>query len=212
MKSKSYANLQKILGGFVRFIFCVHAHTPENEPAENEGQYIIVSNHISNVDPIILCSVLKKQQPHYMAKKELFKIPVLRGIIKAMGAFPVNRGGVDVSAIKHSIKLLEEGKCVGIFPQGHRYKCVDPKTTEVKTGAAMLACKTQTQVLPCFLKTKKRKLAFLSRVDVIIGKPISFEELGFDPDGKGEYARISRVIFDKVCELEATETKKKKGK
>ena len=212
MKSKSYDNLQKALGGFVRFIFRVHAHTPENEPAENEGQYIIVSNHISNVDPIILCSVLKKQQPHYMAKKELFKVPVLKGIIKAMGAFPVNRGGVDVSAIKHSIKLLEEGKCIGIFPQGHRYKGVDPKETDVKTGAAMLACKTQTQILPCFLKTKKRKLAFLSRVDVIIGKPISFEELSFDPEGKGEYARVSKLIFDRVCELEETDTKKKKGK
>lgn len=212
MKSKSYANLQKILGGFVRFIFRVHSHTPENEPNENEGQYIIVSNHISNVDPIIICSVLKKQQPHYMAKKELFKVPVLKGIIKAMGAFPVNRGGVDVSAIKHSIKLLEDGKCVGIFPQGHRFKGVDPKTTDVKTGAAMLACKTQTQILPCFLKTKKRKLAFLSRVDVIVGNPISFEELSYDPEAKGEYARVSRFIFDRVCELEATDTKKKKDK
>lgn len=212
MKSKSYSNLQKILGGFVRFIFRVHAHNVENEPSENEGRYILVSNHISNVDPIILCSVLKKQQPHYMAKKELFKIPVLRGIIKAMGAFPVNRGGVDVSAIKHSVKLLEDGKCVGIFPQGHRYKCVDPKETGVKTGAAMLACKTQTQILPCFIKTKKRKLAFLSRVDVIVGQPISFEALAFDPDGKGEYARISKLMFDRVCELEATNTKKKKDK
>lgn len=212
MKSKSYSNLQKILGGFVRFIFRAHAHNIENEPSENEGQYILVSNHISNVDPIILCSVLKKQQPHYMAKKELFKVPVLKGIIKAMGAFPVNRGGVDVSAIKHSVKLLEEGKCVGIFPQGHRYKGVDPKETSVKTGAAMLACKTQTQILPCFLKTKKRKIALFSRVDVIVGKPISFEELSFDPEGKGEYARISKLIFDRVCELEATDIKKKKGK
>lgn len=212
MKSKSYKKLHKALGGFVRFIFRAHAYTPENEPSENEGQYILVSNHISNVDPIILCSVLKKQQPHYMAKKELFKIPILRGIIKAMGAFPVNRGGVDVSAIKHSVSLLESGKCVGIFPQGHRYKKVDPKETGVKTGAAMLACKTQSQILPCFLKTKKRKISLFSRVDVIVGKPISFEELGFDPEGKGEYARISKLIFDRVCELEEIDTKKKKGK
>lgn len=211
MKSKSYENLQKILGGLVRFIFRVHGHNVENEPKEGDGQYIIVSNHISNVDPILICAILKNQQPHYMAKKSLFKIPVLRGIIKAMGAFPVNRGGADVNAIKHSIKLLEEGKCVGIFPQGHRYQKVDPKTTEVKTGAAMLACKTQSQVLPCFIKTKKRKISFLTRVDIIVGKPISFSELAYDSEAKGEYARISSYVFDKVCELENTDISKKKA-
>lgn len=211
MKSKSYENLQKILGGFVRFIFRVHGHNVENEPGDGDGQYIIVSNHISNVDPILICSILKKQQPHYMAKKSLFKIPILRGIIKAMGAFPVNRGGADVNAIKHAIKLLEGGKCVGIFPQGHRYQGIDPKTTDVKTGAAMLACKTESQILPCFLKTKKRKISFLTRVDIIVGKPISFSSLAYDPEAKGEYARISSYIFEKVCELENTDVSKKKA-
>ena len=211
MKSKSYENLQKILGGLVRFIFRVHGHNVENEPKEGDGQYIIVSNHISNVDPILICAILKNQQPHYMAKKSLFKIPVLRGIIKAMGAFPVNRGGADVNAIKHSIKLLEEGKCVGIFPQGHRYQGVDPKTTDVKTGAAMLACKTESQILPCFIKTKKRKISFLTRVDIIVGEPISFSSLAYDPDAKGEYARISSYMFEKVCELENTDISKKKA-
>ena len=211
MKSKSYENLQKILGGFVRFIFRVHGHNVENEPGDGEGQYIIVSNHISNVDPILICSILKKQQPHYMAKKSLFKIPILRGIIKAMGAFPVNRGGADVNAIKHAIKLLEGGKCVGIFPQGHRYQGIDPKTTDVKTGAAMLSCKTESQILPCFIKTKKRKISFLTRVDIIVGKPISFSSLAYDPEAKGEYARISSYIFEKVCELENTDVSKKKA-
>ena len=211
MKSKSYETLQKILGGLVRFIFRVHGHNVENEPKESEGQYIVVSNHISNEDPVLICSILKNQQPHYMAKKSLFKIPLLRGLIKALGAFPVNRGGADVNAIKHAIKLLEDGKCVGIFPQGHRYQGVDPKTTEVKTGVAMLACKTQSQILPCFIKKKKRKISFLTRVDIIVGKPISFSSLAYDPNAKGEYARISSYIFDKVCELENTDVSKKKA-
>ena len=211
MKSKSYENLHKILGGLVRFIFRVHGHNVDNEPGDGEGQYIIVSNHISNLDPILICSILKKQQPHYMAKKSLFKIPLLRGIIKAMGAFPVNRGGADVNAIKHAIKLLEDGKCVGIFPQGHRYQGVDPKTTDVKTGAAMLACKTESQILPCFIKTKKRKISFLTRVDIIVGEPISFSSLAYDPEAKGEYARISSYMFEKVCELENTDVRKKKA-
>ena len=210
MKSKTYERLHKGLRGVVKVLFRVHGHNAENEPDEQDGAYIVVANHICNADPVIICSVMRKQQPHYMAKKELFKIPLLRGLIKALGAFPIDRGGADVKAIKHSIALLEEGKCIGIFPQGHRFKKVDPKTTPVKNGAAMLATKTQTQILPCFIKTKKRKISpFFTRVDVIVGKPIKFEELNYNPEEKGEYTRISNYIFEKVCELEDYDVKKK---
>ena len=70
MKSKTYANLQKYLRGVVKVLFRVRAYGVENEPDEQDGAYLIVSNHISNVDPVILCAVTDKQQPHYMAKKE----------------------------------------------------------------------------------------------------------------------------------------------
>ena len=211
MKSKFFNGIVNTLGPVVRVLFRIHPHYIENEPDESEGPYVLICNHISNADPVFICAGKLKQQPHYMAKKSLFKIPLLRGIIKAMGAFPVNRGGADVNAIKHAIKLLEDGKCVGIFPQGHRYQGVDPKTTDVKTGAAMLSCKTESQILPCFIKTKKRKISFLTRVDIIVGKPISFSELAYDPEAKGEYARISSYVFEKVCELENTDVSKKKA-
>ena len=210
MKSKTYAKLQKYLRGVVKVLFRVRAYGVENEPDEQDGAYIIVSNHICNVDPVILCAVTDKQQPHYMAKKELFKVPLLNKLVGALGAFPIDRGGADVKAIKHAINLLCDGKCVGIFPQGHRFKKVDPKETPVKTGVAMLATKTQTQILPCFIKTKKRKITpFFTKVDVIVGKPIKFEDLNYNPEDRGEYARITNFIFDKVCELENYETKRK---
>ena len=210
MKSKTYANLQKYLRGVVKVLFRVRAYGVENEPDEQDGAYLIVSNHISNVDPVILCAVTDKQQPHYMAKKELFKVPLLNKLVGALGAFPIDRSGADVKAIKHAINLLNDGKCVGIFPQGHRFKKVDPKETPVKTGVAMLATKTQTQILPCFIKTKKRKITpFITKVEVIVGKPIKFEDLNYNPEEKGEYARITNFIFEKVCELENFETKRK---
>ena len=210
MKSKTYANLQKYLRGVVKVLFRVRAYGVENEPDEQDGAYLIVSNHISNVDPVILCAVTDKQQPHYMAKKELFKVPLLNKLVGALGAFPIDRSGADVKAIKYAINLLNDGKCVGIFPQGHRFKKVDPKETPVKTGVAMLATKTQTQILPCFIKTKKRKITpFITKVEVIVGKPIKFEDLNYNPEEKGEYARITNFIFEKVCELENFETKSK---
>ena len=77
MKSKLYSGLVKVLGPVVRFIFRLHYHGLENEPSVEDGPYIMICNHISNADPVFLCAAGTKQQPHYMAKKELFKVPLL---------------------------------------------------------------------------------------------------------------------------------------
>jgi len=201
VKSKFYSRLSKIAGPFVRFLFRIKYHGVENEPDEKDGSYVLICNHISNADPVFLCASGTKQQPHFMAKKELFKIPILRKLIAALGAYPVNRSGADVSAIKNTIKMLEEGKSIGIFPQGHREKGIRPHDANLKNGAAMIACRAKAMVLPCCIITKKNKFALFRRIDVYYGKPISFEELGYDPDAPGEYARITGELFGKVCEL-----------
>lgn len=208
MKSKTYARAQKWLGGIIRFLFRVHIHGAENEPDETEGPYIMVSNHISNPDPILLCAATSKQQPMFMGKKELFKIPVLRSIIKAFGAYPVDRSRGDVGAIKKTIQMINEGMCIGMFPQGHRYKKVDPRDTEVKNGAAMIAVHTKATILPCCIRTKKNRILPFTKVDIYIGKPINFEELNYNEQAKGEYARISKKIFDNVCSLGENNDKK----
>ena len=201
MKSKAYINIKKWLAAPVRFLLRIHGHNAENEPDESEGPYIVISNHISNIDPICICAVIDKQQPHFMAKKELFKVPLLNSLVKALGAYPVDRGGADVGAIRKTIRMLNEGKCIGIFPQGQRMQGQDPRETKIKPGVGMIASRTGATVLPCFIKTKKRRFCLFRRIDVYVGKPIKFEELGFDPEAKGESMRISQYLFDKVCEL-----------
>ena len=201
MKSKFYNSMVKTLAPLVRVLFRIHHHGLENEPDESEGPYIVICNHISNADPVFLCAGELKQQPHYMAKKELFKVPLVNKLVAALGAYPVDRGGADVSAIKNTIKMLKEGKCVGIFPQGHRQMGITPREADLKNGAAMIAVRAEATVLPCYVRTKKNRFAFFRRVDVYMGKPIKFEELGYDPDAAGEYARITNLMFERVCEL-----------
>ena len=201
MRTKFYNGIVNVLGPVVRFMFRIHHHGIENEPDESEGAYVLICNHISNADPVFLSSGKLKQQPHYMAKKELFKVPLVNKLVAGLGAYPVDRGGADVSAIKKTIKMLEEGKCIGIFPQGHRQKGKTPMEADLKNGAAMIAVKAGATVFPCCVKTKNNRFAFFRRIDVYYGKPIKFEDLGYDPEGKGEYARISQLMFDRVCEL-----------
>ncbi len=201
MKSKAYIRIRKWLLNPAIFLFRIHAHDSENEPREEDGPYIIISNHTSNADPVFLCASTSEQQPCFMAKKELFKVPVVNKIVGALGAYPVDRRGADVGAIRRTIKMLEDGKCIGIFPQGHRFKGVDPSGTEIKSGLGMITVKARATVLPCYIKMKKRKWAPFRRVDVYIGKPIKFEEFNYDPEAQGEYMRISKQAFDRVCEI-----------
>ena len=201
MKSKAYVNIKKWLQKPVSFLLRIHGHNAENEPDESEGPYVVIANHIANIDPISICAVIDKQQPHFMAKKELFKVPLLNKLVAALGAYPVDRKKADVGAIKKTIKMLEEGKCIGMFPQGHRMKGVDPRETDVKPGVGMIVTRAKVTVLPCYIKTKKRRFTPFCRIDVYVGKPIKFEELNFNPDAPGENVRISRYLFDKVCEL-----------
>jgi 1-acyl-sn-glycerol-3-phosphate acyltransferase len=150
---------------------------------------------------VFLCAATSEQQPHFMAKKELFTIPVLGWLLKGLGAFPVDRKAGDVSAIKRSIALLEQGKCVGIFPQGHRNPGVDPRETEVRHGIGMIAARTHATILPCYLCMKDYKFKLGRRVDIVVGKPMKYEEYAAGLSGTAEYTAITEKVFDRICTL-----------
>ena len=203
--SAIYGKLHRLLARFFLWLFRVRVHFAEREPADTN--YLLCCNHISAVDPILVAAAAHRQQPHFMAKKELFKIPLLAGLIRTLGAFPVDRAG-DVGAIKTSVSLLESGKCVGMFPQGTRCKGKTPREAadRVKNGAGLLVCKTGVTVLPACLKTPKNKLCLLRRVNLIIGEPIPYERLveGVDPAAMSHqalYSHISHVVFEHICAL-----------
>jgi 1-acyl-sn-glycerol-3-phosphate acyltransferase len=196
-----YRVVKFILTYPVRFLCHMKVKGAENEPTPENGTYLVIANHRTWADPIYLCCALKHQQPHFMAKKELFRIPLLNLLIRALGAYPVNRGGADVGTIRRTIEMLKQGVSVGMFPQGHRYNGVDPRTTPVKTGAAMIALKAGVQVLPVFVKVKNNKHFFLCKKEIIVGRPISIEEMNYNPEAPGEYQRIADMLFERVCEL-----------
>ena len=75
----------------LRFLCHMTVKGAENEPTREEGTYLVIANHRTWADPIYLCCALKHQQPHFMAKKELFKIPLLNLLIRALGAYPVSQ-------------------------------------------------------------------------------------------------------------------------
>lgn len=200
------------LGWIIALIFRIKVVNKQNEPTE--GGYIVCANHISATDPIMLCYAFKKHQIRFMAKKELFRIPVLAQLIRMLGAFPVDRGGGDVGAIKNAVSIVESGCCMGIFPQGHRHRGVDPRTTPTKNGAALISVRASAPIVPVYIWRKGKKGGVFRRTYVVIGEKIPFESLGYDKEATGEYNRITSIVFDRICtlgeEFEATLPKKRR--
>lgn len=111
------------------------------------GNLIIVSNHASVYDPPLLSASIPRPVS-YMAKQELFKGNFGK-LISVLGAYPVNREKFDRTAIRSAMSRIQEGWATGIFLEGTRTP--DGRIYEPKLGAAMIAAKTQTSLLPVAL-------------------------------------------------------------
>jgi len=182
----------------IRLFYRVDLRGSNNEPPA--GALIVCSNHQSNADPFVLGSCIRRQL-HYMAKKILFQIPVIGAIVRAFGAYPVDRDGGDVAAVRTTINLLERGNVVGIFPQGHRIKGRDPRMSKVKNGAAMAAFRAKCGVLPVAITVRNYKLKLFHKTIVNIGRFIPFEQLPFGSDEHPDYRAVSDLIFRNICDM-----------
>ncbi|MBQ7828149.1 MAG: 1-acyl-sn-glycerol-3-phosphate acyltransferase [Clostridia bacterium] len=199
--SKFYENIYKALAKPVRWFY--RATIIDGDKMPMTGGCLVCSNHTGLHDVIVLAACMKRQ-PRYMAKKELFKIPLLKQLITALGAFPVERKGADVSAIKTAISMIKSGEAVTVFPQGTRYRGVDPRETKPKNGVGMIAYRTMVPVVPVYIRTKKNHTLPFRRTEIICGDPIMPEELGFDRGGNEEYSHAAEYIFGKICDLADT--------
>jgi 1-acyl-sn-glycerol-3-phosphate acyltransferase len=198
--NKFYKFIYGTFRGVFRLIFRMEIKGTENEPAQ--GPFLICTNHQSNNDTICVAASTKNQL-RFFAKKSLFKTPIVKHFVKAMGAYPVDKSSArsSVSGIKESIKILNSGEIVAMFPQGHRYIGQDPRTTPLMSGAGMIAFRAKCDVLPCCICTEDYRTRFFKKTQIIYGEVIKYEELGFTEGGKDEYERATKIIFDRICKL-----------
>jgi cytidylate kinase len=197
-KKHGYRILRFLLGGPIRFFQHVVPIGLEN--IEKDKNYIVCANHIAKRD-VVLISAAYPTQLRFIAKKELFSIPFLSWLITKFGAIKLDRGGSDVTAIKTAVKLAKDGETVAIFPQGHRYPGTNPAQTPRKNGAALIAYHSGLDVLPVCIKTKKIKYTPFCKKEIIFGKPIRNESLGFEAGGGEEYRLATDIIFNEILKL-----------
>lgn len=173
------------------------------ENLENTQGCILACNHVTAYDPVFLgiAAMKAEKQLFYMAKEELFKIPVAGLVIRGLGAFPVKRGKGDTSAIDKATEIVQGGKVLGIFPEGTRSKTGEPM--KAKSGVALIASKTGADIVPAAVIIENRRLRFRSRVTVRIGEKIPYSSLNLNGDeiSPSSLKNASKLVMEKITEL-----------
>jgi 1-acyl-sn-glycerol-3-phosphate acyltransferase len=142
------------------------------------GPAIVIMNHKALIDPFV-CGAFCNRMMGYMAKKELFRNPVLRRLIVELGAFPVDRGAGDREALRTALEVLVAGNVLLMFPEGHRQR--DDQVHEFMPGVAMIALKSGAPVLPLAVDGTQYMLrdGRLGRptLKAAMGPPMCFDDL-----------------------------------
>jgi len=152
------------------------------------GPYLLCANHTSWWDPPLVGSIVDPRV-YFMAKEELFRVPVLGPVIRAWGAYPVKRHRADRKALRRSLELLEEGKVLGIFAEGTRSR--NGRLQKAEGGAAWLAQRSGAPVVPIGIAAPYRPFKPLQ---VRIGPPFRLEQ-------EGDLAEASETIMRAIASL-----------
>ncbi|HHT63380.1 MAG: lysophospholipid acyltransferase family protein [Bacillota bacterium] len=171
-----------------------------------QGPLILVCNHTSYWDPVLVgCAMTREVR--FMAKAELFSIPVLNLILHVVGAFPIKRGQSDRTALRTALKLLKDNEVIGIFPEGTRSKTGE--LLPFKSGVNMLAYKADCPILPmAVINARKVLLGWWHPVKVIFGKPIFFSFKDSRPS-REELEELNEIIRQAVQDLLDSQVKVK---
>jgi 1-acyl-sn-glycerol-3-phosphate acyltransferase len=169
----------------------------EHVPAK--GAVIVAVSHKSDVDPLFVGAGLRRQM-RFMAKIELFRVPLLSTLVRALGAFPVDRGASDRAALETSLAVLANGEPLLMFPEGHRFK--DDEIHPFLPGVAMIAVRSGAPVIPVALTGTNRivnKRPGLPKVRLTVGPPVDLS--GLEGRRRVVYGAAAERIREAVREL-----------
>lgn len=181
-----------LVRSFLRLCFRIKVENAAFLP--KEGGVIVCFNHRSNWDVPITITFLRRKL-HFMAKKELFDIFLLKNIIAWSGAFPVSRGKGDVGAVKAAVSALKAGKAVAMFPEGKRVK--EGEAHRAKPGVALIASMAGCPVLPVGISGKYK---FFGKITIRLGEPFYINEEKKKLSAE-ELQEISGNLLNKILTL-----------
>jgi 1-acyl-sn-glycerol-3-phosphate acyltransferase len=211
-----YRFVKPLVVALMRVLFRVRGRGAEHVPLT--GAVLLVANHASLLDPLLVGSTTPRPVA-FLAKAELFRIPLFGGVIRRLNAQPVRRGGGDPRALRAALRVLEEGKPLLVFPEGTRGD--ESMLRPPKPGAGMLAVTSGVPVVPLYIQgsgrawPRGRRLPRPRRVTVYFGPPLRFAQTATDQSAaagdraghrKDRYEAASREMMAAIARLQAEAT------
>jgi 1-acyl-sn-glycerol-3-phosphate acyltransferase len=187
--NRAYLSAYCVLRPLSALLYPQRQRGRENIP---EGACIVCANHSNYIDPILVAFAFGRRRfIHFMAKKELFRIPILGWIMRRCEAVSIDRGKNDINGIRDSLKYLKRGEKLLIFPEGTRVS--DNDSVAAKNGAIRLASKLGVPILPVYVPRKKRVFC---RIDIRIGEPYRITAAAHE-----DFDKLSTELMDRIADL-----------
>jgi 1-acyl-sn-glycerol-3-phosphate acyltransferase len=194
-----YAILKPPAALLMRLLFGLRSRGTEHVPAE--GPVLLVANHSSLLDPPLVGGASPRHL-NFLAKAELFRIPLFGGLIRRLGARPLRREGPDTGALRSALRVLKDGGALLVFPEGTRGE--EGILRPAKAGAGMLAVLGGAPVVPVYVSgsgrawPRGRRLPRPGRVTVTFGPPVSLARDG-NGSRRDDYEAASRQMMAAIA-------------
>jgi 1-acyl-sn-glycerol-3-phosphate acyltransferase len=199
----SFPKLRFCTTWFVRLYFQTRSSGSERIP--REGPFIVAANHASFLDPYLIGFTSLERQVGFMAKAELFRIPLFGRLIRSLGAFPVSRGSGDREAVRRFYDFLHSGKPLVIFVEGTRTR--DGRLLPPKKGSGMLIYNARVPVIPAYIDgtfacwPKGKVFPRPGKTSVSYGPAVPLEDLYGEKPEKSTYSKIAARVMEKIAAL-----------
>ena len=197
-----YRVLHAFLPPLFKRVFRMRVTGLEHLPAR--GPVVLASNHLSNLDPFFL-GVACPRQIHFMAKAEIWKVPVVGRLVDGLGAFPVHRGQADRRAVEWALGTLSSGAVLGIFPEGHRSR--DGRLGTPQAGVALFSLRKGVTTVPVALvgsdQVVRGKRLRLPQVTLTFGPAIDVESAGGSKSERQQ--TVTRRLMQSLAALSGQE-------
>jgi 1-acyl-sn-glycerol-3-phosphate acyltransferase len=165
------------------------------ERVPSEGGGVVAANHFSGIDHPLIGSFCPRSI-YFLAKSELFGIPLVGEVLTWLGVFPVRRGEADRDAVRRARELAREGHLVGVHIEGTRQRFGHPG--KVQTGGLMIALQEGVPVIPCGVDTFRWSPSNRRKCAVVWGDPIDVSHL---PRNRKGYAEAGELVREEMVRL-----------
>ncbi|MCL4458384.1 MAG: 1-acyl-sn-glycerol-3-phosphate acyltransferase [Chloroflexi bacterium] len=197
-----YSLVRMLAAPLFRFYCRLSCQGVENVP--KHGSLILVSNHLSALDPLVL-GLACPRPINFLAKKELFRIPVLSFLFRHLGTIPLDRATQDIEAARMAFQVLRQGGILGIFPEGTR--STSGEMRPFRTGVANFALKLKVPILPVAIvgtdraMPKRSILPRPAKMEVRFGPTFELSQFYDRPRTPGILNQSTEIIRSRVAIL-----------